>query len=129
MGVGSILSRETGAGAGLVVGRNLSKEVEEGAGTDTGVGWVLRAVKVEEGHISGAVPGREGVLVRSIGVRVGAGLERFTDTKSAVVVDVGAVVVLERITGAGEEGLVVIRQGGDTVTWALDSPAVELKGL
>lgn len=55
------------------------------------------------------------------------GLERATNTEPEVVVDVGTGVILDGITGTGEEGLVVTAQAGDTITGALDSPAAELK--
>lgn len=55
------------------------------------------------------------------------GLERAPDTEPEVVVDEGIVVILEGITGAGEEGFVLTVQAGDTVTGALDSPAAELR--
>lgn len=81
---------------------------------------------VEEGTVT-----REGsVLFKSIGVDVSVVLERATDIEPEVVVDVVAVVILEGITGAEEEGVVISVQAGDTVTGALDSPAAECrKGL
>lgn len=54
-------------------------------------------------------------------------MERAADTKPEVVVDVGNVVILVEVTVAGEEGLVVTVQVGDTVTGALGSPAAELR--
>lgn len=54
-------------------------------------------------------------------------MERAADAKPEAVVDVENVVILAEITGAGEEGLVVTIQVGDTVTGALDSPAAELR--
>lgn len=128
VGVGGILSKETGAEVGLVVGGNLSKGVEDGACTDAGMGWVLVvAVKVEVGQRSGTVTSEGGVLLRSTGVDWSIGLERAADTEPEVVADVGTVVSLELITGAGE---VVTVHTGDTVTGALDCPAAELrKGL
>lgn len=66
----------------------------------------------------------------SIGIVVSAGLLITAEVKPAVVVDVETVAILERITGAGGDGLVVTAQAGDTVTWALGSPVAELrKGL
>ncbi len=128
MGRGGILSKEASAGVGLVVGGILSKEVEDGVGTDAGLGWVLvGALSVEEGQRSGTATRAGGVLFKSIGLDVNVGLERATDTEPEVVVDVGTVVILEGITGAGEEGLVVTAQAGDAVTGALDCPADELR--
>lgn len=124
MGSGGILSKESGAGVGLVMGGILSKEVEDGVGTDAVLGWgLVVAVVVEEGQRCGTVTMEGGVLFKSIGLDASIGLERATDAEPEVVVDVGNVVTLEGITGAGEGGLV---QATDTVTGALDSPAVEI---
>lgn len=122
MKAGGILSKETGAGVGLVVEGSLSKE--DGAGTDAGPGWVLVAVREEEGYKSGTFTREEEVLLKSTGVEVSVGLERAADTEPEVVVDVGTIVILG-ITGGGGEGLVVTAQAGGTVTGALNSPAAE----
>lgn len=127
VGVGGILSKETGAGVGLVVGGILSEEVKGGVGTDAGLDWVLVvAVGVEEEPRCGTVTRKGGVLLKSSGLEVSTGFERATDAELEVVVDVGNVVILERITGE-EDGLVVTVQAGDTVTGALYSPAAELR--
>lgn len=124
MGAGGVLSKDTGAGVGLVVGGTLSKEVKDGVGTGAGLGWVLVvAVRVEEGT-SGTLTREEEGLLKSTGLEVSDGLERAADTEPEVVVDVGTVVILE---GGGEGGLVVTALAGDTVTGALDSPAAELR--
>ena len=117
MKAGGILSKEMGAGVGLVMGGILSKE--DGVGTDAGPGWVLVADGAEEGYISGTFTREEEVLVKSTGVEVSVGLERAADTAPEVIVDVGIL----GITGGGGEGLVVTVQTGGTVTGALNSPA------
>lgn len=58
---GIILSKET-CTVSLVIGGILSKEVEDGVGTDAGLGWVLVvAVGVEEGQRCGTVSREVGV--------------------------------------------------------------------
>lgn len=80
------------------------------------------------GVVEGTVT-REGVLFNSIGGDMIVGLQRAADNKSAVVVDVLAVVILEEVTSAGGEGVVITLQAGDAVTGALDSPAEFRMGL
>lgn len=58
---GIILSKETFT-VSLVIGGILSKEVEDGVGTDAGLGWVLVvALGVEEGQRCGKVTREVGV--------------------------------------------------------------------
>lgn len=52
----------------------LSKEVRGGAGTDEETGWVLVAVKVEEGPGAEIVTDEGGVLLKSRWVEVREGL-------------------------------------------------------
>lgn len=111
MGAGGILSKETGAGAGLVVGGVLSKEFDDGVGTGAGLVWVFDvAVRVDEGQGCETVTREEGVCFKSIGLGVSIDLEGATDSKF--------VVILEGISNAEEEVLVVTEQAGDTVTGA-----------
>lgn len=129
MGAGGVLSKETGAGVGLVVGRILSNEADDGVGTDAWLGWALVvALTVDGGQRSGTVTREGGVLLKSTGLEVSVGLERAADTEPEVVVDVVTVDILEGITSDGEEGLVTVQAGDtvDAVTGALDSPAAEL---
>lgn len=56
MGAGGSLSKDTSAGAGLLIGGILSKEAEDGVGTDEELGWVLVvAVGVEDGPSCGTL--------------------------------------------------------------------------
>jgi len=113
---------------GLVVGGTISEEADDGVGTDERLGWFLiDALGVDDERRSGPVTREEGVLFKSIGLEVTVGLVRAADTEPEVVVDVGTIVILEGITGAGEEGLVVAVQADGTATGALDSPAAELR--
>lgn len=129
MGAGGIFSRETDAGVGLVMGGILSKEVENGVGTDAGLGLVLVEVMpvwVGGGQRSGTTATGGRVLFKSIDV----GLERVVDIEPGVGVDGVTFVIVVEKTGAGEEGLVVTVRAGDTVTGAVTSPAAELwRGL
>lgn len=119
MGAGGILSKATGAGVCFVMEGILSKEVKDG-----GLGWVLVVVVgVEEGTATK----EEGVLFKSIGVVGSLGLERAEDTGSEVIAGVVAVVILEGITSAEEEGVAITVQAGDTVTGASDAPAAEFR--
>ena len=130
VGVGAegALSKETCAGVALVEEGILSKDVDDGFGTDAGLGWVLVvAFGVKEGQRSETVTREGGICSKSIGLEVSVGLERAAGTKPTVVVDLGPPVILEGITGAGDEGSVVTVQAGDTVTGVLDSPAAELR--
>lgn len=122
MGAEGILSKETGAGVGLVMGGGiLSKEADDGEGADAGLGWVLVADGVE----NELVTREEGVLLGSIILEVTTGLETATDTEPEVVNDTGTVILAEK-TGAGDEGLIVTVEAGGTVTGAFASPAAEL---
>lgn len=86
-------------------------------------------MEVKVGRRSGTAA-REGVvLFMSTGLEVGWGLESAENIVLEVVVDVGAVVVLEGKTGAGEEGLVVTVQARDSAAGALGSAVTEPRGL
>lgn len=127
MGAGGILSNETVAGVDLVVGGVFCEEGKDGVGTGAGLGWVLVvAVMVEEVLEYEAVTREDEVLFKSTMLEVRTGLERATDTKPEVVVEVGAVVILEVITDAEEEGVVVTALVVDIVAGALKSTAAEL---
>lgn len=112
----------------MYAGGALSKQVEESE-TGAGLGWVLVMEVKVEGRSGTAA--REGVILfMSTGLDVSSGLESAENIVLEVVVDVGAVVILEGKTGAGEEGLVVTVQARDSAAGALDSAATEpRKGL
>lgn len=100
----------------------LSKEIEDGAGTDVELGWVLM---VDERPGAELVTNEEGVLFKSRWVEVREGLEMVVDTKTEVVAAVETVVIFDRLVDAEEEGSVVtIHDVNDPTT--VDCPAAEI---